>query len=41
MVWDFVYARRLLSNGTYRPMSTAWWPRPGASWTRRRATWRR
>ena len=35
MVWDFVYARRLLSNGTYRPihdavLSTAWWPRPGA-----------
>ena len=22
-------------------LSTAWWPRPGASWTRRRATWRR
>ena len=48
MVWDFVYARRLLSNGTYRPihdavwaLSTAWWPRPGASWTRRRATSRR
>ena len=33
VVWDFVYARRLLSNGTYRPIH--------ASWTRRRATWRR
>ena len=45
MVWDFVYARRLLSNGTYLTrswaLSAAWWPRPGASWTRRRATWRR
>ena len=41
MVWDFVYARRLLSNGTYWALRAAWWPRPGASWTRRRATWRR
>ena len=23
MVWDFVYARRLLSNGTYRPIHDA------------------
>ena len=41
MVWDFVYARRLLSNGTYRPIHDAVLARPGASWTRRRATWRR
>ena len=37
----FFYARRLLCNGTFRPSHDAvpWWPRPGASWTRRRATW--
>ena len=23
MAWDFVYARRLLSNGTYRPIHDA------------------
>ena len=48
MVWDFVQARRLLRMAPTVPsmmrswaLSTAWWPRPGASWTRRRATLRR
>ena len=48
MVWDFVYARRLLSNGTDRPIHDAvlgfercMVAKVRASWTRRRATWRR